>query len=206
MKKAFSQTKRIGVLSRFFSFVSSCMTPLLPALLGSGMVRILITLLVISGLLSQDSTTYALLLLIGNAFFYFLPIMLAASVARRVGVSPMLAMLIGGVLLHPELEKLFLLEDIHFFHLPVTPAIYPASVLPILLIVPLMKYIEEIAEKLSPHLFHFFFKPFLVILFTACQQKIHNFIISQDCKSRNRCIIMADKDETKGSPHEKTEK
>lgn len=155
------------VLSRFFSFVSSCMTPLLPALLGGGMVRILTTLLALSGLVSESSTTYSLLLLIGNAFFYFLPIMLAASVARRVGVSPMLAMLIGGILVHPELDALFLLEDLHFFHLPVTPAIYPSSVLPILLTVPLMKYIEDIAEKLSPHLIRFFFKPFLVILLSA---------------------------------------
>ncbi|MBQ4122033.1 MAG: PTS glucose transporter subunit IIA [Clostridia bacterium] len=167
MEEAFHKSNNTKVLSRFFSFVSACMTPLLPALLGGGMVRILTTLLTLSGLLSESSTTYLLLSLIGNAFFYFLPIMLAASAAKRVGVSPMLAMLIGGVLLHPDLEALFLLEDLHFFHLPVTPAVYPSSVLPILLIVPLMKYIEEIAEKLSPHLIRLFFKPFLVILLTA---------------------------------------
>lgn len=167
MEEASHHSNTLGVLSRFLSFVSACMTPLLPTLLGSGMVRILTTLLVFSGLLPTSSTTYLLLSLIGNAFFFFLPIMLAASVAKRVGVSPMLAMLIGCVLLHPDLEALFLIEDLHFFHLPVMPAVYPSSVLPILLIVPLMKYIEEIAEKLSPHLVRFFFKPFLVILLTA---------------------------------------
>lgn len=167
MEETFQKSNPIGVISRFLSFVSACMTPLLPALLGSGMVRIFTALLVFSGLLSHESTTYLLLSLIGNAFFYFLPIMLAASTARRVGVSPMLAMLIGAVLLHPELDALFLFEDLHFFHLPVTPAIYPSSVLPILIIVPLMKYIEDIAEKISPHLVGFFFKPFLIILLTA---------------------------------------
>lgn len=167
MEETFQKSNGVGVLSRFFTFVSACMTPLLPALLGGGMVRIFTTLLVLSGLLPTTSTTYSLLSLIGNAFFYFLPIMLAASVAKRVGVSPMLAMLVGGILLHPDLEALFLIEDLHLFHLPVTPAVYPSSVLPILLIVPLMKYIEEIAEKLSPHLLRFFFKPFLVILLTA---------------------------------------
>ena len=167
MEESVSKSSPQGVLSRFFTYVSACMTPLFPALLGSGMVRILTALLTLSGLLSIHSTTYCLLSLIGNAFFYFLPIILAASVAKRVGVSPMLAMLIGGVLLHPDLSSLFLLKDLHFFHLPVTPAVYPASVLPILLIVPLMKYIEEIAEKLSPHLIRFFFKPFLVIFITA---------------------------------------
>lgn len=167
MEETLQKQNNIGVLSRSFSFVSACMTPLLPALLGGGMVRIFSTLLVLTGLLPTTSTTYLLLSLIGNTFFYFLPIMLAASVAKRVGVSPMLAMLIGGILLHPDLEALFLLEELNFFYLPVTPAVYPSSVLPILLIVPLMKYIEEIAEKLSPHLIRLFFKPFLVILFTA---------------------------------------
>ena len=167
MEETVQKSRPVGVISQFLSFVSACMTPLFPALLGSGMVRILTALLTLSGLLSVDSSTYHLLALFGNAFFYFLPIMLASSAAKRVGVSPMLAMLIGGVLLHPELESLFLIEDLHFFHLPVTPAVYPASVLPILLVVPLMKYIEEIAEKLSPHLVRFFFKPFLVILLTA---------------------------------------
>ena len=69
MEEALHKSNSIGVLSRFLSFVSACMTPLLPALLGGGMVRILTTLLVLSGLLSTTSTTYLLLLLIGNAFF-----------------------------------------------------------------------------------------------------------------------------------------
>ncbi len=159
--------KKLNIFSRFFGFVAGSMTPLLPAMLGGGMVKVLVTLLTTFNWLSTTSTTYAVLSIIGDALFYFLPILLAASIAERLGSSKPLAMLIAGVLLHPDLTALFAAGPVKFIGLPVTSAVYSSSVLPILIMVPIMKYIEDFADRISPNLIKVFFKPFLVVLISA---------------------------------------
>ncbi len=156
-----------NIFSRFFGFVAGCMTPLLPAMLGGGMVKVLVTLLTTFGWLSTDSTTYSILAIIGDALFYFLPILLAASIAERLGSSKPLAMLIAGVLLHPDLAALFAAGPVRFLGLPVTSAVYASSVLPVFIMIPIMKYIEDFADKISPSLIKVFFKPLLVVLISA---------------------------------------
>lgn len=159
--------KKANPLSRFFGFVSGCMTPLLPAMLGGGMVKVLVSLLTTLGWLSTAGTTYGVLSVIGDAFFYFLPIMLAYTVADRMGSSKLLAMLVAGVLLHPDLAALFAAGNVTFLGLPVTAATYSSSVLPIFILVPIMKYIEDFADRISPQVIKVFFKPFLVVLISA---------------------------------------
>ena len=159
--------KKENVFSRFLGFVAGSMTPLLPAMLGGGMVKVLTTLLNAVGVLSETSPTYAVLAIIGDAFFYFLPIMLAASIAERIGSSKMLAMLVAAILLHPQLAALFDAGEVSFIGLPVTSAVYSSSVLPVFIMIPIMKYIEIFADKISPSVIKVFFKPLLVILVAA---------------------------------------
>lgn len=159
--------KGTGLFSRFFDYIALSMAPLIPAMLAGSLIWVLTTLLVTVGWLSVESSTYAILSIISSAFFLFLPIFLAASTADRLGSSRPLAMLIAAILVHPELSALFAQGEISFFSLPVRPTVYTSSVLPILLLVPLMKFIEDFAERVSPALIRFFFKPFLTILIAA---------------------------------------
>ncbi len=53
-------------------------------------------------MLSNTSQTYQVLNFMADAGFYFLPILLADSVAKRFNVNNYLAMMIGGILLHPS--------------------------------------------------------------------------------------------------------
>lgn len=161
------KNKKQGFFNRLFGFIAGSMTPLLPAMLGGGMVKVILTLLTTFGAIDESSTTYGILYLIGDAFFYFLPIMLAASVAKRIGSSQMLAMLVAAVLLHPNLTALFGAGKVTFFGIPVTSASYASSVLPIYLIVPLMKYIEIFADKITPDIIKVFAKPLIVVAISA---------------------------------------
>lgn len=152
-----------GWLSRLCGFVAGCMTPLLPAMLGCGMIKVVLTLLTTFHLLSTSGSTYAILNAAGDAFFYFMPIMLGYTTARRLGSSPYLAMVMAAVLLHPDLAALFGSGSVIYFGLPVTAATYSSSVLPILLMVPIMKYIEIFADKICPNMVKVFLKPLIVI-------------------------------------------
>jgi len=109
-----------------------------------------------------------LLVTISDGAFFFLPVLLAYGASIKFACNPILAMTIAGALLHPNLAQLLASGgSISFIGIPVRLADYAGSVLPIILTVWIMSYIEQFAEKISPSMIKFFTKPMIVLLFTA---------------------------------------
>ncbi|MBN3265132.1 beta-glucoside-specific PTS transporter subunit IIABC [Pectobacterium brasiliense] len=160
--------KKGGIFSQIISVISTTFTPVIPAITGAGMIKALLAILKLTGLISADSTTYRLLDTISDAAFFFLPVLLAYGASIKFACNPILAMTIAGALLHPNLAQLLASGGpISFIGIPVRLADYAGSVLPIILTVWIMSYIERFAEKISPSMITFFTKPMLVLLFTA---------------------------------------
>ena len=156
-----------GVISSFISIISTTFTPMIPAITGAGMIKALLAILTLTGLLTSESHTYILLDTIADAAFFFMPMLLAYGAALKFECSPILAITIAGVLLHPNLGSLMASGDsISFMGLPVRLTDYAGSVIPII-IVWAMSYIEKFAEKVSPSIIKFFTKPLLILLITA---------------------------------------
>lgn len=151
---------------RLSGFIAGCMTPLLPAMLGCGMIKVVLTLLTTFNLIDSTGSTYIVLNAAGDAFFYFMPILLAMTTAKRLGSNIYLAMVMAAFLLHPNLGALLAEGNTSYFGLPVTAANYSSSVLPVLLMVPIMGYVERFAEKICPSLVKVFLKPLIVIFIT----------------------------------------
>lgn len=152
-----------NLFSRLSGFIAGCMTPLLPAMLGCGMIKVVLTLLTTFNLVDTTGSTYVILNAAGDAFFYFMPILLAMTTAKRLGSNIYLAMVVAAFLIHPNLNTLLAAGNTTYFGLPVTSATYSSSVLPVLLMVPLMGYIEKFADKICPNLVKVFLKPLIVI-------------------------------------------
>lgn len=152
-----------NLFSRLCGFVAGCMTPLLPAMLGCGMIKVVLTLLTTFGLVDTAGSTYVILNAAGDAFFYFMPILLAMTTAKRLGSNIYLAMVVAAFLIHPNITALLGEGNTTYFGLPVTAAAYSSSVLPVLLMVPLMGYIERFADKICPNVVKVFLKPLIVI-------------------------------------------
>lgn len=152
----------------FIDVISSCMSPLIPALIGGGMIKVLMILLPLIGLLSEKSSTYAVLSFFGDAPFYFLPVMLAYTAAKKFDVTPMLAVTIAGIMLHPNFVAMVDKGDpVNVFGLPITLASYSSSVIPILIMVWLMKYIERYVDKITPTVMKSFIKPLFIIVISG---------------------------------------
>lgn len=160
---------------RLFGFVSSCMTPLLPGLLGCGMVKVVLTLLTTFAGLDTTTSTYTILYSMGDCFLFFLPIFLSYTTARKMGGTPVLWMIVGAAMMYPNLTTLlsggsvelgtFLgMNATSFFGIPVICATYSSSVLPILLMAPVMKVVEDFADRVSPNVLKSFMKPMLFVL------------------------------------------
>ncbi len=123
--------------------------------------------------LDKSGYIHQVLNFMADAAFYFLPILLANSAAKKkFKCNPYLAMMLGGILLHPDFVSMVAAskesgEAIRLFLLPITNAGYSSSVVPIILIVWFMSYVEPIADRISPKAVKFFTKPLITILVTG---------------------------------------
>ena len=105
------------------------MSPLIPAIIGGSMVKLLAMILEMSGVLTKGSPTLTILNVIGDGAFFFLPLMVAASAAIKFKTNMSLAIAIAGVLLslihifHAQVNQLavevdtFAVEDLEFLSL-----------------------------------------------------------------------------------------
>lgn len=167
-KETEGKKEKQGFISSFISVISTTFTPMIPAITGAGMIKALLAILTLTGLLTSESHTYILLDTIADAAFFFMPMLLAYGAALKFECSPILAITIAGVLLHPNLGSLMASGDsISFMGLPVRLTDYAGSVIPIIITVWAMSYIEKFAEKVSPSIIKFFTKPLLILLITA---------------------------------------
>ncbi|MCG9870459.1 beta-glucoside-specific PTS transporter subunit IIABC [Streptococcus suis] len=159
------QVKKANVLEQVIGYIAGSMTPLIPAMLGGGMIKVLVIVLPMLGLLKADSQSISFLAFFGDAPYYFMPIFLAYSASQKLKVTPALAMSVAGILLHPNFVQMVSTGDpLHFLGAPVTPASYGSSVIPILIMVWLMKYIEAVFNKVTPAVTKSFLQPTLVLL------------------------------------------
>ncbi|HEM6421698.1 TPA: PTS glucose transporter subunit IIA [Streptococcus suis] len=159
------QLKKANVLEQVIEYIAGSMTPLIPAMLGGGMIKVLVIVLPMLGLLKADSQSISFLAFFGDAPYHFMPIFLAYSASQKLKVTPALAMSVAGILLHPNFVQMVSSGDpLHFLGAPVTPASYGSSVIPILIMVWLMKYIEAVFNKVTPAITKSFLQPTLVLL------------------------------------------
>ena len=143
-----------NIISTIFSAISAIFAPLLPALAGSGILRGLLILAVQTGILSEASGTYSILNVASMSVFYFLPVLLAFTSARRFGASPYLSALIGAALLNPEFIALMGNTGngatTSFLKIPVVLMNYNSTVVPIILSIWAFSYLYKFLDKKVP--------------------------------------------------------
>ena len=166
-QKQEGEKKSIG--TRLIDTITGIFTPVLPAITAAGMLKAVLSLLVAFHLVNTDASTYQVINFMADAAFYFLPILLANSAAKKFGCNPYLAMMLGGMLLHPNFINMVTAsqesgEAIRLFFIPIYNASYSSSVIPIILSVWFMALVEPIADRISPKPIKFFTKPLITAL------------------------------------------
>lgn len=149
-----NETSSGNIISNIFSAVSAIFAPILPALAGSGILRGLLILCVQLGLISEGSGTYSILYVASMSVFYFLPVLLAFTSARRFGASPYISALIGAALINPDF--IGLMGDAgngattDFFGIPVVLMNYNSTVVPIILSIWAFSYLYKFLDAKVP--------------------------------------------------------
>lgn len=143
-----------GIIGSIFSAISSIFAPLLPALAGSGILRGLLLLAVQLGWLTETNGTYQILSAASMTVFYFLPVLLAITSARRFGADMFISALIGASLLHPDF--IALMGDVGngatttFLGILTVLMNYNSTVVPIILSIWIFSYLYKWLDRVIP--------------------------------------------------------
>lgn len=149
-KSVGSSSQKKNVLSAVFDVISGVFTPILPAIAGAGMIKGLVALAVTFGWMAEKSQVHVILTAVGDGAFYFLPLLLAMSAARKFGSNPYVAAAIAAAILHPDLTALLGAgKPVSFIGLPVTAATYSSTVIPILLAIWIASYVEKWIDRFT---------------------------------------------------------
>jgi len=164
-----TKDKNQSKLSQILEFIASMFQPIIPAITAGGLIKAVMALLVTLNLLDKTTQTYSLLSAFADAPFYFLPVLLASSAAKRFKCNQFVAMTLGGILIYPSFismvsEAKAAGTGIAMFGIPITLASYSSSVIPIILGVWFMSYIEKFMNKISPKAIKFFSVPMVSLV------------------------------------------
>ncbi|ADM69136.1 PTS system beta-glucoside-specific EIIBCA component [Paenibacillus polymyxa E681] len=154
-------------ISRLLDYVSGVFTPILPAMIGAGMIKVIILVLMSFGLLLSDPQVYTILMAISDGIFYFLPIFVAASAARRLRSNVFVAAAIAASVFHPQLTSLLQSgEEVRFADLPVIDPQAASSIVLTLVVVWIASYVEKWLDRYTPYSLKLIVVPTLTLMIT----------------------------------------
>lgn len=157
--------KKKNIVNSILDVISGCMSATMPAIVGGGMVKVLVILLTTTGLISEGSQIYTILSALGDAPFYFLPMLLVISSSKKFKINPYTFGAVVGTMIYPQFVTLLSNSDkVSLLGLPVTPATYGYSVIPVIIMAWLMQYVEKFVDKITPSVTKNFLQPLLVLL------------------------------------------
>lgn len=153
-----------NIINTFFDFLSGIFTPILPAIIGTGLLKGLLALFDLSGFIPNGSSEYRVLYTISDSAFYFLPILLAFSVAKKFKTNEYVAVTLAFILVYPMFQGE---SSLSFFGISIPHITYNFTVIPIILGVWLLSYINRWMEKIIPSSVKIIFVPLFVLIITS---------------------------------------
>lgn len=164
-KKETKSDNKKNVILKIFETIAGVFAPMLPAITAAGMLKGLLALFVSLGWMSAGTDTYRILSAIGDGVFHYLPLLIAVSAARKFGSNPFVAIALGTALMYPDMSTLLSSgESVAFIGIPVTAVSYASSVIPILLAVWLMSYVEKWVDRVIPAALKLLLVPLITLL------------------------------------------
>lgn len=143
----------------FIDYITAIFMPSISILCASGMIKGLDTILVFSNVYNTDSGIHLLINSIGDAIFFFFPVVIGFNTAKKVKMNPYLGIVIGLALCYPSING----SDISILGYTMNVT-YTSTVLPVILTVILARPIEKFLNKYVPDVVKTFIVPMIVLL------------------------------------------
>lgn len=144
-------------------FMVGVFQPLVPAIAGAGILKAILSLLTLIGVMSSDSSLYFILQNGADAALYFLPVMVACTMATKLNINRITAIAVVGATVLPKILTA-LGEGISLFGFQLQNIQYPYQVFPAILTVALLYFVEKFFTKISPKAIRVFFVPMMCFI------------------------------------------
>ena len=145
---------KFSIKNAFVSLVNTVtdtITPLIPLLIAAGLIKCIVIVCEQLGALDSAMSTHKVLTFCSDAAFYFMPVMVGATAAKKFKANIGLGMLMGAILIHPAFITLVGGEGaISIFGLPVRKLSYSSQFFPTIISVYLLARVEHFLQKHSP--------------------------------------------------------
>lgn len=154
-----TEEEKQPISKKIMDLVTGIMMPIVPVMAASGMIKGILAILVFAGCMSSSSGIYTLLSAVGDTVFYFIPVMMGYTSAKKLNMDPFIGLVIGAALVYPTIQNAGL--DILGFNINVS---YTSTVLPIILTNLLASVLYKKLVKVIPSVIKTFFVPMLTML------------------------------------------
>lgn len=148
-------------VNKFGNFCAGIFMPIVPALITGGLILAIKNLLVNYFGMSTDSGTAKICLTIFSAGFSMLPVWIGYMLSNKLKMEPIMGAFLGAVLVSNSISGV---EGLDFFGIPIPTVTYTSSVLPIVMGVILMYWVDKLLKKIIPEMVRYFLKPLLTML------------------------------------------
>lgn len=156
------------VFKDFLLLIAGILSPCIPALTVAGFLSMILTIMTLAFGIDSSDSTYSILYNFAQSAFYFLPIFVAYTSAKKFGTEPVLAMLLAGGLLYPGWRDMVAAGSdtgfTSYFGLPVYLTNYNGAVVQIILGVWIMSKLDAVLKRIIPEMVRHFLKPFVLLL------------------------------------------
>ena len=169
-----------NVFKRAIKTLGDIFVPIIPAIVASGFLMGImeaLNFMVNNGFMALDtsSSIFVFANLFSNVAYVFLPILIAYSAAKAFGGNPYLGAVIGMLMIHPNLQNAWTVatEGVHirqsvWFGLYEIDLIgYQGHVIPVIIAVWVMCFIEKKLHKIVPEMFDLFVTPLVSVFVTG---------------------------------------
>lgn len=163
--------EKMNPFNAFVSIVTGVFTPFLGVLCACGIIKGLLSLFVAIGVLDGAGGTYNILYSLGDAAFYFLPVILGYTAAKRFKLPEMEGLIIGLAMVYPYVVSGSGMYVSNIFGIPVVmPASgdYTTSVIPVICAVAFAAWFEKHYKKYIPDTIKLFAVPLITCFVTIC--------------------------------------
>lgn len=169
------EREKDGIMNSILSAVAGIFTPIIPAIAAAGMIKGILSVLAMyylnkHGVNIKEDQSYIIFNAMADAIFYFMPIVLGYTAAKVFKANKIISMLLGATLCYPAFTELMTGDEaVRFLGLLVTKATYTSSVIPIIIAVWALSYLEKVLEKYIPEVIKIIMLPTvsLVIMLPA---------------------------------------
>lgn len=155
----------------FIGIVTSVFSPVLGMMCASGIIKGFLALFVALNVLDGTGSTYNILSALSDALFFYFPIILGYTAAKRFGISEFEGLVIGASMVYPSMLSSSSLDVSSLFGIPVLmPASgdYASSVIPVICAVAFAAWFEKRYKKYIPDTIKLFAVPLITCFVTVC--------------------------------------